>query len=111
MPQRSRVRAEDLRYEKFILSSQDCFSAAPSAIVFEKNGVEMQVKLSLDSSLIRQYVKLGHGVSVLPLSVVQADVDWVELSLLSWQGEQFICIAQTIIPKKDWVAPKPEVLC
>ena len=111
LTRRGIVRAEDLRYEKFILPSQDCFYRNAIGDRLQKSNVEMQVKLTLDSSsLIRQYVKLGYGISVLPLSVVQEDVDRGELSLLNWQGEQLICTAQAIILKKDWVSPNLRAL-
>lgn len=105
------VYPRDFKGERFILPSKDCFYRDAIQNCLQRDGVDLQIKMSLDSSsLIRQYVKRQHGVSALPLSVVQEDIKRGELTLLNWQGEIFESIAQAITLKKDWVPPSIQAL-
>lgn len=100
------IYPSDFRSETFLLPHTDCFYHQALKDMLEEHGVTLKTKMTLDSgSLIKSYVKMGYGISLLPYSIAQEEIQRGELALLHWQGAHFEAIAQMIILNKEWTNP------
>lgn len=100
------VQPSDFRSESFLLPHTDCFYRQALRDMLADYGVTLKTKMNLDSgSLIKNYVKSGYGISLLPYSVAEKDIESGELCLLNWQGPKLTAIAQIITLKKEWQKP------
>ncbi len=100
------VVPSDFRSEGFLLPSAECFYRQALKEMLEENNVSLKVKMNLESgSLIKNYVKAGYGISLLPYSIVKKEIESGELKQLHWQGPSLTAIAQIITLKKEWVNP------
>lgn len=100
------VLPSDFRSESFLLPHTDCFYRQALKDMLAENGVSLKTKINLDSgSLIKNYVKNGYGISLLPYSVVEKEITSGELCQLHWKGPKITAIAQIITLKKEWLKP------
>lgn len=100
------VRPADFRSEMFLLPHADCFYRQALKDLLAENGVLLKTKMNLDSgSLIKNYIQAGYGISLLPHSVVQSELQSGELVLLDWEGPVLTAFAQAITLKKKWQKP------
>lgn len=96
----------DFRSEPFLLPHTDCFYRQTLKDMLADHGVSLKTKMNLDSgSLIKNYVKSGYGISLLPYSVVEKEIESGELCPLNWEGPKLTAVAQIITLKKEWMKP------
>ena len=100
------VLPSDFRSEPFLLPHIDCFYIQALKDMLATHGVTLKTKMNLDSgSLIKNYVKSGYGISLLPYSVVEKEIESGELCPLNWEGAKLTAVAQIITLKKEWMKP------
>lgn len=105
------VQPADFRSEVFLLPHADCFYRQTLKDLLAESGVLLKTKMNLDSgSLIKNYIQAGYGISLLPHSVVQNELNSGELVLLDWKGPVLTAFAQAITLKKKWQKPAVQEL-
>lgn len=106
LAKKAAVLPSDFRSEAFLLPSTDCFYRQALKDMLAEHNVPLKTKMNLDSgSLIKNYVKKGFGISLLPYSVAREEIEKGELVMLQWKGPALHAIAQIITLKKEWLKP------
>jgi len=96
----------DFQDEMFIFPQKDSLYRQALVHILKEHGVHIQSKLFMDSgSMIKKCIRLGHGISLLPYSIVQDSIAKGEIAQLKWSGPSFNVSAQAVIRQKEQIMP------
>lgn len=106
LAKRKNVTPADLDRESFIFPQKDSMYLEELNKIMKAEGRAIKSKLYVDSgSTIRECVKMGYGLTLLPYSIVRQDVENGQLTMLDWAGETPTAMVQAIVLKKEWTMP------
>lgn len=111
LAQKTDVVPTDFKHQTFILAQKDCYYSSAFNTMLDNSHVTVQRKMEFDSgNLIKEYVKLGNGISLLPKSVVKRELDNGELVSLDWKGPKWQTYAQALSLRLEWPLPAVQKL-
>jgi DNA-binding transcriptional LysR family regulator len=109
LAKKSVIIPADFKLQTFILAQKDSYYSKAFNKMLEENHVTIQKRLELDSgNLIKECVKTGNGIAILPRNVICEELEKKELICLNWKGPKWEIYAQAISQKINW--PLPGVL-
>lgn len=108
---RQRVIPGDFDNQIFVLAQKDCYYARDLDRMLRIHNVRLKNTIRLDSgNMIKKYVCEGYGISLLPYSVVQEEIDCGKLAVLNVDGEKMEAVAQAVVIKNEWMLPAVKAL-
>ncbi|MDD3218266.1 MAG: LysR family transcriptional regulator [Lachnospiraceae bacterium] len=106
LAKKAEVVPTDFKHETFILAQKDCYYSSAFNTMLKNSHVDIDQKLEFDSgNLIKEYIKLGKGISLLPVSVVRREIEAGELVSLDWKGPKWEVYAQSVALNLEWPLP------
>lgn len=100
---RSEVCPSDLKYETFLYQHEDCCYYDAFQELIQKEQMKIHDSLQIESgSLIKKCVMKNRGISVLPRSMTEPEVQSHKLVALNWNGEQMLINGRMLTLKDRW---------
>lgn len=100
---RPEVCPSDLKYETFLYQHEDCCYYDAFRELIQKEQMKIRDSLQIESgSLIKKCVRKERGISVLPKSMTDSEVQAQKLVYLNWKGEQMLINGRMLTQKGRW---------
>lgn len=100
------ITPEDLSGQPLILTGNGCGYRTVLENILAQTGVRLITAMETGSiQAIKQFTIGGLGITVLPLSAVNEDVQLQRLTILPWKGPDFKMLTQVVHHKDKWISP------
>lgn len=101
-----RIKIHELENHSFILPEAECCYRVELEELLKEHSIKIDTIMELSSlEAIKQCVKIGLGISLLPKIAVQREINKGELAILTIENCDISICAKMIYHKQKWISP------